>query len=136
MNGTMTQAPKFRLMVTGPRDFPSYFRVYCVVAPILIAAFNDSYDPVLVGGGASGVDSFADLAASRLGFSTERFPANWKRYKKRAGFVRNDQMLDTRPDLVVAIGYGSGTAHAINGAQERGLRLLLKSQWWIGASAR
>lgn len=130
------QAPEYRVMVCGPRDFPSKFRVYCVVFPLCIRLFNEGYNTTVVYGGAKGVDTYAALAAKAAGANTELHLPDWDRYKKRAGLVRNDEMLDSGLNLVVAIGYGRGTAHAIKGAQERGIELMLRSQWWIGASAR
>lgn len=132
----IAKAEECRVMVCGPRDFPSKFRVYCVVYPLLVRLFDEGFNTTVVWGGASGVDTFAAQAAKHFGANTELHLPDWKRYKKRAGLVRNDEMLDSGLDLVVAIGYGRGTAHAIKGAQKRGIDLMLRSQWWIGKSAR
>ena len=52
------------------------------------------------------------------------FPADWVRLGKRAGMVRNLQMLDSA-DAVVAFwdGQSRGTAHMINETKKRGLPL-------------
>jgi hypothetical protein len=59
---------------------------------------------VCIDGGAAGVDSYAHEFASRsLGWGTRRFPADWTRFGKSAGPIRNQQMLDENDvDLVLA----------------------------------
>jgi hypothetical protein len=51
------------------------------------------------------------------------FPADWERYKRRAGIIRNLEMLDQEPDLVIAFwdGKSRGTAHTIGEARRRGI---------------
>ena len=49
---------------------------------------------ILVEGAATGVDSYAHDLAKRLGWGTRRFPADWTTFGKKAGPIRNQQMLD------------------------------------------
>ena len=53
----------------------------------------------------------------------QRFPADWDTYGKQAGFIRNIQMLDEKPDLVIAFQKNAsrGTQHTINEARKRGI---------------
>lgn len=78
----------------------------------------------LVSGGAKGADSLAvDWAKSRLiPFKVVR--AEWGRYGKRAGPLRNQQMLEMKPDLVVAFPGGRGTADMMGRALDAGLRVI------------
>lgn len=49
-------------------------------------------------------DMMADLAAVSWGWAKpERHPADWKRYGNSAGYIRNEEMANTLPDL--AMGY-------------------------------
>jgi len=42
------------------------------------------------------------------------FPADWGKYSKSAGYIRNKQMLaEGKPDLVVAFPGGKGTANMV-----------------------
>lgn len=77
----------------------------------------------VVHGGAQGVDLMAGRLAEQLGHRVEVFPADWKTYGKKAGPIRNNLMLDTKPDLVIAFwdGVSKGTKHTIDGATQRGL---------------
>jgi hypothetical protein len=50
----------------------------------------------------TGADRHADQWARRRKVDVERYPADWKRYGKAAGFRRNQTMVDTRPDMLLA----------------------------------
>jgi len=83
--------------------------------------------PTLLHGGADGADKLAEKVARHLGWNIDRRPAEWDRYGKRAGFVRNLKMLDEEPDLVLAFwdGRSKGTAHCIAQAVRRGLYVVI-----------
>lgn len=52
-------------------------------------------------------------------------PADWARYGRRAGAVRNQRMLDeARPELVVAFPGGTGTADMVRRTHAAGIPLL------------
>lgn len=78
---------------------------------------------IILHGKAPGVDTFAGWIANDLGFTVREFPADWERYGKRAGIVRNLAMLDESPDLVLAFwdGESSGTRHTVTEARKRGI---------------
>lgn len=58
---------------------------------------------VVIEGEASGADTLGRLAAERLGIPVEKYPADWRKYGLRAGYVRNSQMLkEGKPTLVLA----------------------------------
>ncbi len=76
-------------------------------------------------GGARGADSIAEefcIPVSRR-LVPRCFQADWATHGKRAGILRNLQMLDERPDLVIAFwdGKSKGTAHTIGEARKRGI---------------
>ena len=74
----------------------------------------------IVSGGARGVDTEAEKAAVFFGLPTNIFPADWNRFGKRAGFLRNKTIVENC-DIVVAFTTGSkGTAHTIKLAYEAG----------------
>ena len=51
---------------------------------------------------ARGADSIAGAIAYSLGMNVKFFPAKWETYGKRAGILRNTQMLkEGKPDIVV-----------------------------------
>lgn len=74
-------------------------------------------------GGARGADLFAAGIARGFGMQVHAFPADWKTHGKRAGIIRNLQMLDENPALILAFwdGESPGTRHMVSAAQERGI---------------
>ncbi len=77
----------------------------------------------IIHGGARGADDFAATYARALGLPAVVFPADWRGKGKRAGIIRNLQMLDEEPDLVLAFwdGESTGTKHTIGEAENRGI---------------
>ena len=54
----------------------------------------------------------------------ELFPADWNKYGKSAGYVRNSQMLkEGKPDLVIAFEGGRGTDMMVNLARKAGVEV-------------
>jgi len=87
------------------------------------------YD-IVIEGEARGADRIARDVAKELGFDILKFPADWSRYGRSAGPIRNRQMLDQRPDLVLAfhedIAHSKGTADTVREAQKRGIEVVVK----------
>lgn len=83
---------------------------------------------VLVGD-ARGADGAVRQACSTSGIPCERFDADWDQYGRRAGILRNLQMLehDPAPELVLCfwIGASKGTRHVVTTAMKMGLPLEL-----------
>lgn len=78
---------------------------------------------MIIAGGASGVDTFAQEWANRRGLPCMVFPAAWDGPSKReAGGIRNGWMLHYgRPDLVVAFPGGHGTEDMVKRAKAAGV---------------
>ena len=80
---------------------------------------------VVVSGAARGADSIAADLAREMGLEVWEFAADWEAYGKRAGMMRNLQMLDQNPDQVWAFwdGQSRGTAHTVRAARKRGIQV-------------
>jgi lactate dehydrogenase-like 2-hydroxyacid dehydrogenase len=78
----------------------------------------------IVSGKARGVDTIGEQWAKENNIPVVEFPANWKKYGKRAGYLRNEQMAEYA-DALVAVWDGSskGTAHMIRIAEEKKLKI-------------
>lgn len=80
---------------------------------------------VLIHGGCPGPDIWAARFVVDHDWCPHlQFKADWKRWGKAAGFMRNQQMLDEgKPDLVIAFwdGYSRGTLHMIQLATRAGV---------------
>lgn len=78
----------------------------------------------VIHGAASGADMLAHQWAFYNTIRMHPYPADWEKYGKAAGPLRNKQMLDEgKPDLVVAfIGPGSkGTRNMVDQAKKAGV---------------
>jgi len=86
-------------------------------------------DTTIIHGAAKGADNIAGNTALRLGLRVEAFPAEWKKYGRSAGPIRNRKMLDQNPDLVLAfhedLSSSKGTKHMVQIAREKGVPVKL-----------
>jgi hypothetical protein len=76
---------------------------------------------MLLEGGARGADRFAREFANGLGCTVETHEADWKRYGKAAGGIRNQRMVDSKPDGVLAFPGGKGTEDCVRRAVKAGI---------------
>ena len=77
---------------------------------------------VIIHGGAKGADTLAGYWAVNNGVPVEEYKAEWDKYGKKAGYLRNQKMLDEgKPDLVVAFPGGPGTAMMVKIARKAGV---------------
>jgi hypothetical protein len=82
-------------------------------------------DITIIHGCATGADSAASDFASTNFCLELGFPADWAKYGKKAGYIRNKQMLDEgQPDLVVAFEGGKGTTMMIDLARKAGVKVI------------
>lgn len=110
-----------RVLVTGGRDFHDRELVF----PTLDRLHDTYRFTVLIHGDASGADRLSGEWASERGVKVEAQPADWKRYGRAAGPIRNQQMLQEKPGLVVAFPGGKGTADMVKRAKAAGLEVVL-----------
>lgn len=109
-----------RVAIVGSRDYPNLEHVDAYVESL-------PTDTVVVSGGARGVDTRAAARARERGLCVEEYLADWERFGRAAGMIRNKKVLDVC-ERVVAFWDGSsrGTAHTIREAIKRGLRVEVK----------
>ena len=78
----------------------------------------------VVSGTAKGADAFGEAWARDCGIQILQFPANWKKFGKRAGPLRNEEMADNADGLIaIWDGKSRGTTSMLNLAADRGLRI-------------
>jgi hypothetical protein len=79
---------------------------------------------LLIHGAAAGADTLAHVWAETRRVPVQACPADWDRYGKRAGRIRNLWMLtEFHPELVVAFPGGAGTAHMVEVATLAGVQV-------------
>lgn len=108
-----------RVLITGSRDWDDYQ----LLAFVLGATYTELGPYVLVHGDARGADRMAARIVTDHGLTTEPHPADWDRLGKRAGFVRNAEMVDLGADLCLAFwdGVSKGTKSTIDLARRAGI---------------
>ncbi|REF00274.1 DUF2493 domain-containing protein [Thermomonospora umbrina] len=99
----MTRTAPYRVLVIGSRTWRNFEPVYAALDELL----RQHPDMVLIHGACrEGVDAIADRWAIRRGVTGEdrlwRLAAPWKVHGKAAGGLRNQEMVDRRPDVCVA----------------------------------
>jgi hypothetical protein len=109
-----------RVIVCGSREWTDRTLIHDT-----LAALTEHGRVVIVHGAARGADRIADEEARALGFDVEPHPADWRRYGKRAGSIRNALMLSLGCSRVIAFwdGYSRGTEHMIRIARESEARV-------------
>jgi hypothetical protein len=111
-----------KVLVCGSRFYTHYSRILQYVRGL--------EDAVIIAGGARGADTLAVKAAKACGFTFREYPANWAKYGKKAGPIRNQTMLDMEsPDIVVAfhedIDSSKGTKDMVSRARKSGVPVLI-----------
>lgn len=105
------------VIVTGSRLWADEERIY--------AALDAAKPTLVVHGGARGADAIAHDWATLRGVPSRTFTANWLRYGRRAGPLRNGVMLRAYPKaLVLAFPLdGPGTRDCIRQARGLGMHV-------------
>lgn len=109
------------ILITGDRDWNNYWVIYDVL-------FKLDRDSIIIHGAAKGADTMAGIIAKNLGFKDViPVPAEWEKYGKAAGPIRNKKMLDMEPELVIAfhndLENSKGTKNCVEEAEKRGIEV-------------
>jgi len=93
-----------KILVCGSRNITDFQTVF--------EAISDSQFDVteIISGGAKGIDSLAEKYAEQTATLIQVFKSDWNKFGKRAGLIRNTQMVDAC-DAVIAVwdGKSKGT---------------------------
>jgi hypothetical protein len=95
-----------KLAVVGSRTLKNY--------KLLLNELNQ-YDNIteIVSGGAQGADKLAERYAIEKNIPIKIFPANWSRWGKRAGYMRNREIWDYADEgIAFWDGHSRGTQHS------------------------
>jgi hypothetical protein len=112
----------YRVLVTGSRDWTDEEFLWSV----LDVAASGTRIRIVHGACPSGADLVAQAWCDLKGIEAERHPADWDRYHKAAGPIRNQEMVDLGADVCYAFfsgdGTGSkGTADCVERAEKAGI---------------
>jgi hypothetical protein len=114
------------ILITGDRNWQTTAQSNTVLE--VLRDFQDE-NPIVVHGAARGVDTIAGDAAQALGYEVHAHPADWDKYHRAAGPIRNTEMLQENPNLVFAfhddIVASKGTRNMVNQAVKAGIQTVL-----------
>lgn len=127
---------KYRIIVAGGRDFDDYFLVKKTLDEYLTDLrldnpdFHYYCDVEIVSGRARGADRLGEQYANSLNIRVACFEANWQKYGKVAGPMRNAEMAKYASEegytgVLIAFwdGESRGTEHMIKVAERKGLEI-------------
>ena len=112
-----------RTIIAGSRSITDYNTVVDAVQ-------SSSITPsVIISGTARGVDQLGERYGTEHGIPIERYPAQWKKYKQRAGFIRNVQMGEVADALILVWdGQSNGSKHMLEVAYSMGLHIYVHTK--------
>jgi len=93
-----TKETSMKVIVCGSRDYTDRG----LLNQVLDALLAEAGAVTIIHGAARGADGLAGRWARERGQQVQEFPAEWDKYGKRAGFLRNTKMLqEGKPHLVI-----------------------------------
>lgn len=109
-----------RLIVAGSRNFTDYDKL-CKSLDYLLSN-TDKEEVTILCGMAKGADLLGRRYADENNIDVREYPADWDKYGKSAGYLRNSDMADNATHLVAFWdGVSKGTKHMIDLARKKGL---------------
>ena len=103
-----------KVAIVGSRGYSNLDEVVRYVAQL-------PRDTIVITGGAEGVDLTAERAARELSIDVDVYLADWDRYGKAAGPIRNQKIVDECDRLVAFYdGTSPGTKNVISLASKAG----------------
>ena len=113
----------YKVIVAGGRDFADYAYLKEKLDEVFASLGDlDSHPIEIISGMAKGADTLGIRYAEEHKLTMVLSPANWKKYRRKAGILRNMNMLVTATHLVAFWdGNSHGTKHMIEIAKAKGI---------------
>ncbi len=109
-----------KVIIAGGRDFDDYDMLCQRVDRIL----SRQTEIEIVSGAAKGADKLGERYAEERGYNITRFIADWNRYGKRGGYIRNEDMANYADALILFWdGMSKGSKHMLEIASEYDLKI-------------
>lgn len=121
---------KLRILVCGGRRFSDYALLEKTINGVVAEAGREDIE--IVSGHYVGADRLGELYAEKHNAQVKIFPAEWEKYGKRAGPMRNKQMVDYisgfKNKIVIAFVSANtkGTRNTISLAKKANIRVIEK----------
>lgn len=120
-----TNTKEFRVIIAGSRDFSDYDFLRNTMDYLLQNITDRKI--IIICGMARGADTLGEQYAKFKKYEIRYFPADWEKFGKSAGYIRNKQMAQNA-DALVAFwdGISRGTKLMIDLANEYKLDIRIK----------
>lgn len=83
-----------KIVVSGCRDYNNYEEAKRYIG-VCISRIKLEYNLIFVSGVCRGADLLGERYAEENGYLIERYPAEWNKFGKKAGHLRNQKMAQT-----------------------------------------
>jgi hypothetical protein len=108
----------FKVIIAGSRNFDNYNQLKTYCNHIL----KNKENIEIVCGLAKGADILGKKYAEENNYSVAEFPANWDKFGKSAGYIRNAEMVKYADAAIIFWnGKSSGSKHMIDLAKKEGI---------------
>lgn len=115
-----------KIVIAGCRDYENYEEAKQYIE-FCIKNIREKYELVFISGGCRGADNLGEKFARENGFEVKKYSANWEKYGRAAGPIRNEEMANDC-DYVICFwdGKSKGTKSMIELAKEKGKKVKIK----------
>lgn len=111
-----------KVIIAGGRDFDDYRLLQRTCNWV----FKDVDDLEIVSGGAKGADRLGERYAKEIGLTPTVMKAEWDKYGKSAGGIRNSKMAEYADALIAFFdGSSRGTSDMIKKARRENIHVLI-----------
>lgn len=117
-----------KVIIAGSRTITDYQFVGNIVLDIIYKEWglNSSNIKEIISGHARGVDKLGEKLAKKMNKKLKIFKANWWKYGKKAGYLRNVEMANYADGLIaIWDGKSRGTKMMIDIAKKKGLKVFV-----------
>lgn len=113
-----------KILIAGSREYDNYEEAEAVLNEF----FSDTEEAVILSGACRGADKIGERYAEEHGFEVKRYPADWKRYGRAAGPIRNEEMVRDA-DVIICFwnGKSRGSRSLIEYAEKLGKKVFIIS---------
>lgn len=113
-----------RIVIGGYRNFDNYE----IFKNFVDLCIGDKSEITILSGHCKGVDLMGERYAKEKGFALEIYPADWKKYGRAAGPIRNRQMVENADSVIAFVSEtASGTKKLIENAKKLNKELFIKN---------
>ena len=110
----------FKVIIAGGRDFNDYVELKKYCNHLL----KNKKNVEIVCGMARGADLLGKKYGEEKGYKIKKFPANWDKFGKFAGYIRNVEMGEYADAAIIFWnGESKGSKHMIDVSTEKNLML-------------